>query len=205
MDILGLLLPFLNDYFILVSILGSMFLGNFYIFFVSTLIPTGTVVLWKVFLAVFIGVNITDCFWFFVSRSKPIGKLYEKFHREGNYPKVAPKNLSAKHLKYNLLVLAISKFVYGLEAMTVVYFGKKGLSFRKFLSFNVPISVVWVSIFISVGYLAGKGYLEMVQVYDNFRVALTIVFVLLILFYFLWRMVSRILLTDVSRIERRKK
>lgn len=196
-----MILPFLEEYFFPLAILGSMFLGNFFIFAASALIANGTFEFWKVLVCVFIGVNITDLFWFFVGKSRIINYFHLRLKDySGSYKNLENKirNSGDGRKKSKFFVLLFSKYIYGIEALMVVFFSKMGMTFKKFLFYNIPVSIIWVSTLVSIGWMAGRGYIELVRVYDNFRIALIIILAVLFCLYFIWIKISQRLLKDIS-------
>lgn len=190
--------PFLNLYLVPLTILGTMILGNAFILTISALVARGAFDFWRVLFLVFLGVSLSDVVWFYIARTKLIEKMHLKLKKTSNVYAELKETISRTHtstIRSNLLILFLSKYIYGVETLVVFYFSKRGMPLWKFLLYNMPNTFVWVSTLVTAGWLAGKGYTKLLEVYDNFRIVLTVILAILLILYFTWRLASKRLLS----------
>jgi membrane protein DedA with SNARE-associated domain len=110
-----------------------------------------TVVVWS-----FIGVTIKDSAVFlfgrrFITFIETKGHMRAKLHTIGIFAN------QVTHGNY-FLALFISKFIYGMRIITILYLGKERVTFPRFSSYNVPVTVLWTAVTCTIGWVAGRGF-----------------------------------------------
>lgn len=146
--------------FLTVYQLTSIFLGAF--FFGDSVILTGSYLAgqlsWSpvpLFLAALAGTLISDTLWFF------FGKYFAGRFSEVKFLKKEREKMSGFIARLvgekPLTALVLVKFLYGSRVAMILYAAASGISFWTFSIFNGIGAIVWLLVFIPLGYLAGKG------------------------------------------------
>jgi membrane protein DedA with SNARE-associated domain len=129
-----------------------------------------------------IGLILLDSFWYFSVRSKPVRYLKNKYiskkilKHEQEFNKISNKK--------DQWILFISKFLFGTRALVIMYLSsKKNLTYLQFLKYDGIASTLWVSLLVTTGWFAGKGFFAITSAYKGIQIAagtLTIIIVTLI-------------------------
>lgn len=188
------LIPFLGDYFLLITLIGTIVSGNLFVIFISTLSGQGIFPYWQVLIISLIGTFISDTIWFNLGKTKYIDNLVRKPHFLYNYYYIK-KVLSTSTERNKFLVFLGSKFVYGTKILTLMYVGKRNLKRKDFIIYNFSSSAIWVISLVSIGWLAGKGFTKILESFNNLRTALTVFILLIALIYFIWFLISEVIVT----------
>ncbi len=77
----------------------------------------------------------------------------------------------------------VSKFVFGARILIIFYVAKKEKSFRKYLLFEVLAVVIWFIIMIPLGWLVGRGFVQILSYAKGLEKALALIFVIIIIYY----------------------
>lgn len=192
--LINTIIPFLGNYFLLIALIGTIISGNLFIIFLSTLSGQGIFPYWEVLLISIIGTLISDTIWFNIGKTKFINNLVKKRHFLYNYYYIK-KTLQKSTEKNKFLVFLGSKFVYGTKILTLMYAGKRGFKRKDFIIYNFSSSTIWVTILVTIGWLAGKGFTKILESFNNLRSSLTIFILLIALIYMAWLMISEFILT----------
>ena len=140
--------------------LPAIFLGAF--FFGDSVIVTGSYLAgqlaWSpvpLFLAALAGTIISDTLWFF------FGKYFASRFSEVKFLKKEREKMAGFIARLvgekPLTALVMVKFLYGSRVAMILYAAASGISFWTFTLFNGIGAIVWLLVFIPLGYLAGKG------------------------------------------------
>jgi membrane protein DedA with SNARE-associated domain len=138
----------------------SVFAGAF--FFGDSVILTAAYVAgqlsWSpipLFLAAFLGTIASDTLWFLFG-----SKLLARFS-DSRFLKKEREKMSGFVQRLvgerPLLALILVKFLYGSRVAMILYVASRGMSFATFSFFNAIGAVIWLLVFVPLGYLAGKG------------------------------------------------
>lgn len=140
--------------------LPSIFLGAF--FFGDSVILTGAYLAgqlaWSpipIFLAALAGTIVSDTLWFF------FGKYFAARFASVKFLKKEREKMSGFIARlvgekpWQALIMV--KFLYGSRVAMILYCASSGISFWMFSLFNAIGAVVWLGVFIPLGYMAGKG------------------------------------------------
>jgi membrane protein DedA with SNARE-associated domain len=138
----------------------SVFAGAF--FFGDSVILTAAYVAgqlsWSpipLFLAAFLGTIASDTLWFLFG-AKLLARFSERrfLKKERERMSVFVQRLVGKQ---PLVALVLVKFLYGSRVAMILYVASRGMSFATFTFFNAIGAIIWLLVFIPLGYLAGKG------------------------------------------------
>lgn len=138
----------------------SVFAGAF--FFGDSVILTAAYVAgqlsWSpipLFLAALLGTVLSDTLWFLFG-----AKLLSRFN-DAKFLKKEREKMSGFVQRLvgerPLPALIMVKFLYGSRVAMILYVASRGMSFATFTFFNAIGAVVWLLVFIPLGYLAGRG------------------------------------------------
>ena len=178
---------------------GAFFGGDGIILFLSSLSGQGVINFWTIILFCSLGTIASDVMWFFIGRTRLADKVisHKQFNR--GYSKI--ERILAKYGRSDFLLLLIVKFIYGIRIITIVYFSRERKSFPRFVNYN-SIAVLVITVFVSfLGWMAGKGIRSYVDIYENFRTAIKIIVLILVLFFILKSVIKKWLLKE-KMIER---
>ena len=81
------------------------------------------------------------------------------------------------------VTLFYSKFVYGVRTLTTIFLGYKKIKWKNFIIAEIIVMFFAVSLVVIVGVLIGNGYKIALGIFKSFKIALTLVFVSLFIFY----------------------
>ncbi|MBL8157977.1 VTT domain-containing protein [bacterium] len=138
----------------------SVFAGAF--FFGDSVILTAAYVAgqlsWSpipLFLAALLGTVLSDTLWFLFG-----AKLLSRFN-DAKFLKKEREKMSGFVQRLvgerPLPALIMVKFLYGSRVAMILFVASRGMSFTTFSFFNAIGSIIWLLVFIPLGYFAGKG------------------------------------------------
>ena len=108
-----------------------------------------------------------------IKRWKFIGKVYDAYVETGN--KIGQKT--------PLKMLFLGRSFYGGGLATIIYLAGTPLSIKKLIKYSLLVNAFWVTLSVFLGWAAGKGFKRALQLFVDTRIAITIMAVLIIVFY----------------------
>jgi membrane protein DedA with SNARE-associated domain len=163
----------------------SIFIGAF--FFGDSVILTGAYLAgelgWSpvpIFLAALAGTIVSDTLWFF------FGKYFASRFSEVKFLKKEREKMSGFIARlvgerpWQALIMV--KFLYGSRVAMILYCAASGISFWSFSLFNAIGAVVWLLVFIPLGYVAGMGISQVAPFIDALPAALAVLVASFIVF-----------------------
>jgi len=191
------LLPFIATNLPLVCIVGAYFGGDAMLLFLSSLSGQGLIHFWTIILFFSLGTISSDVMWFFIGRTRLAEKLISHKQLNKGYSRI--ERILTKYGRNDFLLLFIVKFIYGIRIIAIVYFSRERKRFDRFLCFN-SIAVVAITVFVSfLGWMAGKGIRSYVDIYENFRSAIKIIVIVLVIFFILKSLINKWLLKKTTQ------
>lgn len=156
---------------------GAMVIeGESFLIIAGVLVHLGALSIWEVLAVAFLGVLAGDFLWYFlgvylrrVERAKPIIHSFERI----------VERLLPEFKEKPFLSLILAKYVYGTNHATLVLSGVIGLNIWIFAKAQLVASVLWVCVFVALGYVFGSAAL---LVSHRVSVFLLIVLVLIVAF-----------------------
>jgi membrane protein DedA with SNARE-associated domain len=147
------------------------------------------------FFFAFAGVLTSDILWYFLGRYLHTHHAHNRFltfaiHRVRKYLPGIENN--PWH------VIFISKFIYGLNHSTILVLGYLKIEFKHFIKIQFFTSLLWVMIFLMVGYIFGDAALAFTHRLDRIVIIAVIFFIGLIV-------VEKIIGFVIARKEQNKK
>jgi membrane protein DedA with SNARE-associated domain len=103
--------------------------------------------------------------------------------------------------KHTGKMMLLSKFAFGLSAPLLVSAGLVGMSFRKFISSTLPISIINYAAILTIGYYLGHSY-QLAEKYLQYSGI--VVTVLLVLFIVGYRFISKYARSEVIKLEKKE-
>lgn len=163
----------------------SVFAGAF--FFGDSVILTAAYVAgqlaWSpipLFLAAFFGTIAADTLWFLFG-----AKLLARF-ADSRFLKKEREKMSGFVQRLvgerPLVALILVKFLYGSRVAMILYVASRGMSLATFTLFNALGAIVWLLVFIPLGYLAGKGIGTAFPYIDVMPAALAVLVLSIVIF-----------------------
>lgn len=95
--------------------------------------------------------------------------------------------------KYGVLSIFIVRFLYGMRIVPIVLMGASGFNVYKFLFFNILSLFIWMSIYLSLGYVFGK----LAEVYfgkakEYYFIAVGILFAIITLIFLIFKIKEKL-------------
>ncbi len=166
---------FIASYGYLAVFFGSMIEGELVVFIAGFLAQQGHLTMgWIIFVAVLGGLT-RDQGLFFWSRHKGM-RFLQKFPKL--HTKVNEKSDKIAKRPFGLTLFAVFfRFLYGLRGLAPIVLGASDMSTTRFVISNIISSVVWATLFSTLGFWLGK----MVQFFVGVRTIVEIIVVCTIL------------------------
>ncbi len=180
-EIVDYLLSFAVSYPEIISFIGALLGGESLMLLLGTLAGEGLLSIWKIYIFSLLGVIFFDSMWFLIGKNLPS----KKFNKIKNFHpafKKAEKHLNRIAGKSKFKTLLITKFIYGARIASIIYLGRKNLALTRFIIYNLIISGFIVFLAIGIGWLAGKGIGNYIDLFENARILLTFFIILIIAF-----------------------
>lgn len=192
MDFGQLLIYYLTLYQIPAIFVGSFFFGETVIFTAALLSGEGLWSPFEVFFYAFLGTVLSDSAWFLagsflIHNSKRIQK-YKADHID------IVKKLEKITGDKPFLALLFIKFMYGTRILMITYLSFRKTSFKVFTLFNCIGTIIWLIIVVGLGWLAGKGIINLIPSYHQFSFLLLSLIAIIIIFRYFAKWIQKIIL-----------
>lgn len=106
------------------------------------------------FIVTFFATIMVDLFWFGLARLGREWKWLKRFSHEDSKVKKFVNRLA----KDEATLLLLTKFIYGTRVISVLYLSLGGLKVLRFILLNILVTIPWLLLIISIGWLAGRGF-----------------------------------------------
>jgi len=193
MDWTTWLIPFLNNYGWLVAFLGGLFGGEEIIIPLAFLSANDYISPMVVFVFCFIGLILTDVLIFYTAKLKLIRGI-EYYHHTSKFFKKFDEVILKVSRKSIFLALLYSKLVFGTRMITLVYFGIKKISIKRFLPSALLAILVWFSLIFSIGWLAGIGFSFLIDAFKKVELGISLIFLVIIVVIILKKWAEKFIL-----------
>lgn len=159
---------------------GAFFFGETVIISAAFLAAEGLWSIYTVFWLSLLGTIVSDSLWFFLGKQLLTRtKKWEKYKKKHDTLISKLQTLAGDR---PFLALLFIKFLYGTRILTIIYLSMRKIHFSLFLLFDTIGSLIWLVAIVAIGWLAGKGIVNMVPIFKKFEYALLILAVVLIIF-----------------------
>ncbi|KKW42207.1 MAG: DedA membrane associated protein [Candidatus Magasanikbacteria bacterium GW2011_GWA2_56_11] len=122
-----------------------------------------------------LGTVIADCVWFFFGHLATRTRRWEK--NQEKYARVI-EFVERKTGNRPYLALIPIKFMYGTRILTIIYLSLHRVKFWSFLAADLAATALLLAVLIPLGWLAGRGYTNLLTTYHGVTYALGGVLVL---------------------------
>ena len=153
-----------------------IFLGEEALLIIGALARFGFIDFWDSVFFAMLGTFLSDIFWY------QLGRRYgEDFVlKYGRWFFITPerfKKLKTLIMKKSGLFIFVSKFMYNLNHVSLVAAGAIKFNFRRFLKFQIFVSIGWVLAFISLGFFFANNLAGLQHDVKVFAIVMVLVFV----------------------------
>jgi len=138
--------------------------GGFFAIVGAGVLSFSGVLDYKISLVVGIASNfVGDIGLFYLGKvAKKEVHMYLKKHRR----KLAYSHILIK--KYSIMAIFIQKFIYGVKTLVPIAIGLTKYNAKRFIVYNFFASVVFVFVFLNVGFIAGNAILRVADRFSNY-------------------------------------
>lgn len=161
---------YLMAYHLPAIFVGSFFFGETVILTASFLAAQGWWSPFVVFGLSLIGTLASDIIWFLLGNRVVHSERWDKYKEK--YVHIV-HFLERKTGQRPYRALLFIKFMYGTRILTIVYLSVRKVGFWKFLLYDILSTAILLAVLIPIGYLAGKGYENLVHVFHNVTYGIT--------------------------------
>lgn len=191
------LISTLQAYTPLLAFLTAAFLGDALIL-LGALAGAGKLSIITIAIFGLLGELFHDILFYFIANSKFAHFVKKKLKLSKKRSKVAAFIEKLGKDSY-FLPLFIAKFIYGVRDAMVLYVSHNEKKFKKYLWLILRIDILWLAIILTVGWLAGRGFTELLFVLKGIEKGLLILVLSLILIYLLNRFIMATLLRQIKK------
>lgn len=188
-SIMQAILPYIGAHGIIVSFLAGFITGETIILTLAFLSGTGIIPFWYVLVFGTLGMYLSDFVPFTFGRFKFFRNIFKG--RTGKRAKKFEERF-LKYTKNNLfLTLLYTKFIYGASIPALVYLGYKKTSYARFAFYNAFVELIFIPLVVLVGWLSGKGFAISRTIFRDIRIAIFLLVILIIIFYFIRKWIDQ--------------
>lgn len=180
-----------NPFF--VSFLSGV-LSEELLIFVAALAGRGLLQIWIVFLFGIFGILTIDTIWFVLGKSRLI--RYLKDHKMFSDKGETMGKIHHLAKKHQIVSLFVTKFIYGTRVITIIYHSAKEMPYRKFIFYDSLSVIIWALIMVTIGWLAGRGFTQILGVARGIERILAIILVVVVVLYVTHKLATKYLLSS---------
>ena len=169
------LLSFIETYQILIIFIGTFLFGDTVVLSLGLLSAKGTVSIPLIVIFGFLGTVISDSIWFFMADFIHNRKYVKDKLNKNKKALIALDKLTGRK---PFLFLSFAKFLYGTRILFIVYLSIKKLKYTKFMIYNSIGTLIWLAVLILIGWLSGKGIINIIPKFMGAQYLLTAAVVL---------------------------
>lgn len=179
MDIQALVTSLIYDIPVITTLIVSILFGEEGIIILSFISGLGLLPLWILFVFGFIGTFLSDLLWFIIGKTafkekKTKNGIHKHYHSVMSYIDRATHN--------HFLALLFTRFFYFFRIFAIVHISRKGMPWKKFLIYEIPLILIWLVVFILIGLFFGSIALEHLNALKNIELVVASVILFLITF-----------------------
>src|SRR3989344_940468 len=180
-------IAFLQAYTPALAFVAGLLLGDSLIL-LAALAGAGKLNIFTIFIFAIIGEIFHDAVFFYFSKSRIVNYVKRKLRL--NKGKNRAAEMIEKLASYTggyFVPLFLAKFIYGVRDSVVLYVGHKQKDFRKYIFTCICASICTLSIVLGLGWLAGRGFTEIIPVFKGIEKGVGILIITLIIAYIIYR------------------
>lgn len=186
---------------IILSTIGPFLFGGETILILSILAGQGFIPLPIVIIFCPLGMFLADLMWFSLGKIKELSKLKKIKFIHKSYIKAKEEIEQAPN---DLFLLVLIKFAYGIGIPILAYLGKKGMSFKEFLTKNSIIIALWSIGIVIIGWITGKTSKIAFTKFGNIYATILLVVTGIIIVHIIARRI-RIYIAELEKREKSRK
>lgn len=179
MEISATIFELLSIYQLQAIFWGAFFFGETVVIAAAFLAAQGLWSIHNVFWLSLVGTIVADSLWFFLGQHLFKHKRLEK-HRQKHQSALSKLETLAGEKPF--LALLFIKFLYGTRILTIIYLSMRKVKFSLFLLFDTIGAIIWLFVILGIGWLAGKGIVNMLPLFKKIEYILLVLVIILILF-----------------------
>src|SRR3989338_11494329 len=182
MNTLGVIILLLVQYSYWIVSLAALLGGEELLIFFSILSGHGLLSIWAVAVIGFLGILISDIFWFFIARTKTFERLKNKSKRYALY-KHATNIIKKFSHENDFLYLLFTKFLYGLRIISVLRVSRRKKSFWMFLLLDALAILILSAIMLFRSWFIGNTFFTAINIFEDLhKIALLAISVIVALY-----------------------
>jgi membrane-associated protein len=153
MSLTAIIMSLIYDIPVITTLFTTLLFGEEGVIILGFISGLGLLPLWILFVFGFIGTFLSDLLWFVVGKTvfkeeKARGKMHKRYHIILNYLDKATHN--------HFLALLFTRFFYFFRLFAIVHLSRKGMPWKKFLLYEIPLILIWLVIFVLIGWFFGN-------------------------------------------------
>lgn len=178
--------------------LGTLLLGEDALLIFAILSGKGIIPLWMILALGLPAVMISDSIYYLVGKTKVFAKIKKTKH--GGKMESAIEHLCRLLGKKRIiLILSISKFVYGFRLLMLFHLSSRGMKYLKYIKYDLVATLVWAVIMIPLAWLVGRGFGLFFDVAKDIEKTLGIVFIIFLVYYLFMRGMSSYVIRKINK------
>lgn len=181
----------LTSFPILTTLISTLIFGEEVVIILGFLAGLNYLPIWILFVFGLFGTLLSDLIWFTVGKklfkeNKSKNKIHKKYHKFNQY--------LGKFSKGNdFLTLLITRFFFVFRIFALVHVGSKGMKFKKFIAYEIPLILIWLSIFVPIGWFFGNVALYYLGAFQDFQIVIFGVLFFFVTFNIFKEIISQII------------
>ncbi|MEI6280587.1 MAG: hypothetical protein WCP17_01125 [bacterium] len=178
---IGWLHVFLSNYpswQFLIIFFGVAFGGEFVLLTLAFLVAQNFIPIFPFVLFSYLGTLFSNTLWFYLGKTEFLTKIITHHYLDTSISIItsAVERISKGNI---FSALAIIKFLVGTSFLLIFYTNKTGLRFSQYIYRELFIILIWLLVYIPIGYFSGLGFVYFAQIYNNLYAAIG--FILLVI------------------------
>lgn len=195
----GGILGFLVSNYVFLAFLSGFILGDM-LLVLAALAGAGGGNIGIVYAFGLLGEVVHDSLFFYIGKTRFVNyiKIKLKLHKRGNLLSEIIDRFTNTRFGY-FTPLFFAKFFYGVRDSAVLYYAHMENNFRKYFFTCTLAAICNLAIMVSIGWLAGRGLIELRGIYHGIEMGIGLLILLLIGGYIAYNSIGRIALKIIKR------
>lgn len=192
-------IAFLQAYTPALAFVAGLILGDSLIL-LAALAGAGELNILIIFVFALLGETVHDSAFFYFSKSRIVKYIKRKLELDKGKNRAAEmiEGLASRTGGY-FVPLFLAKFVYGVRDSVVLYVGHKQKNFKKYILTCICASVCTLAIVLGLGWLAGRGFTEIIPVFKGIEKGVGILIIALVIAYIIYRLIGKFVIRIVRK------
>jgi membrane protein DedA with SNARE-associated domain len=182
MTFLQTIISLIASHIYIVSFLAGVFGGEETAILFLTLLIHSKSLIFVFFILFQIGNLVMDTIIFFLSKTKVFDFVVKREFASKSYKQFVYIMNRYAH-KNPFVTMLITKFIYGTRIITIIYMAREKLNFRRFISYNVITTFLWMSVLTALGLIVGASVSALVSTVKRVELGIILFFAVIIAIY----------------------